>query len=516
MSNTSRSQHPGNGSYFSAERGRRWRRGSRLICLSLLAGLVLLIVFWNVFFRYVPPGKMLVVIAKTGDKMAENQFMAEPDQQGPQREVLGEGWHFVLPIVYTSELKDNVVIPPGKVGIVTARGGVAPRDGRVLADKEDERGIRRHVLLPGSYRLNPYGYEVELVNAVEIKPGFVGVQRRLLGSENDSRFARGPDQKGILHQVIQPGLYYLNTREMEVLPREVGIYQTNYHFDTDPRKNTVITFPVKDGYQISMDCTVEWEMRPEDAPDLAARYGSRAEVERNVIDQQARKISRDRGFNYGAQDFLEGAKREKFQEDFEKELKKVCHDKQVTVLSAFIRNIIIPESFLKPKRDKQLAVETKITNEAKQETAKSDAEVERERSMIQQSVANVQAETALLVGEIEQQVKNVASLTDAEIVKLKARYTADMAEMEAESKRVQGEAEASATKLKETAKSSIYKLKLDVFQNDGNAYLRYALADQLNPKMQLRLFHAGPGTLWTNLEGKNLNLLLNPMGQPKP
>jgi len=64
--------------------------------------------------------------------------------------------------------------------------------------------------------------------------------------------------------------------------------------------------------------------------------------------------------------------------------------------------------------------------------------------------------------------------------------------------------------LKETARSSIYKMKLDVFQNDGNAYLRSALAEQLNPKMVFRLFHSGPGTFWTNMDNKNLNIMLSP------
>ena len=41
------------------------------------------------------------------------------------------------------------------------------------------------------------------------------------------------------------------------------------------------------------------------------------------------------------------------------------------------------------------------------------------------------------------------------------------------------------TKLKETASSSLYQLKMDVFQNDGDAFLRYSLAEQLNPKMVL-------------------------------
>ena len=70
--------------------------------------------------------------------------------------------------------------------------------------------------------------------------------------------------------------------------------------------------------------------------------------------------------------------------------------------------------------------------------------------------------------------------------------------------------------MKETAKSSLYQLKMEVFQNDANSYLRYSLAEQLNPKMVLRLFHSGPGTFWTNLDSKGMNLLIPAPGATQP
>src|SRR5207253_3488797 len=129
---------------------------------------------------------------------------------------------------------------------------------------------------------------------------------------------------------------------------------------------------------ISMDCTVEWEVLPENMPALVAQYGNRKEVERKVIDPQAHACGRDKGIDYGAQDLLEGSQREKFQTDFTQELVKRCKSTGVTIHSAFIRSIEIPEDYLKPIRDKQIAAETQVTNKAKEVTAQSVAEVERE------------------------------------------------------------------------------------------------------------------------------------------
>jgi hypothetical protein len=482
---------------------RRWRWNAILgvAALGLAFFLVFTLTLWHTFFTYVPPSKMLIVTSKNGDDMAEGQVLAQEGQKGIQEKVLGEGWHYLTPILYTTELKDNVVIKPGHVGIVTAKGGTRPADGGILADK-GEQGILRDVLLPGAYRINPYGYVVDQVPAVRVNPGFVGVQRRLLGKS-------GPgENKGILRQVLQPGIYYLNTKEFEVLSREVGIYQTTFHFDKSPERNTAITFPARDGNTVSMDCTIEWEVKPSDWPDLVAVYGGLSDIERKVIDQHAKKICRERGFNYRVQDFLQGVTRETFQSDFTKELEKACKEKKVVVRSAFIRNIVIPDNFLQQKRDRQLAVETAQTSQAMKETAQTKAEVARAKSMIDQATKKVQAETERLVASINRETDNIKVQTEAEIEGLKASYGTKIAVKDNERTKVLGQAKAQAKTMTETARSGIFKMKMDLFQNDGSAYLRYTLAEKLNPKLVLRLFHSGPGTLWTNVGDKNMTLML--------
>jgi hypothetical protein len=484
-----------------------WRRRAIFGGVMFLIGLVVLVVTWNIFFVYVAPGRHLVIVAKDGEPLPAGYALAEPGQMGIQREVLGEGWHFVLPVVYTTELGKNTDIPPGKVGIVTAKGGKPLPPGRLLAG-EGEQGIQRKVLPPGTYRINLYGFDVELVDAIKIEPGFVGVVRRKLGKEGNGRFADSPDEMGILRNVLQPGLYYKNTKEFDVEPVEIGIFQSTFFYDDDEAKSTAIKFTSKGGFEISMDCTIEWEILPKDMPSLVAEYGSRREIELKVIDVQAHAIGRDKGIDYGVQDFLEGTKRETFQDDFTNELIKVCEKKNVTIHSAFIRNIVIPETYLQPIRDKQIAAETEITNKAKEATAESDADVEREKETITQRTAEVEAETKRLVASIEQNVQNITVSTQVAIEKLKAEYQAKIAKIEAEKTETLGQAAADVTRLTETARGTLYQLKMDVFGKNGDAFLRYSMAQKLSEKLVLRLFHAGNGTFWTNMDGKSVNLLL--------
>ena len=492
----------------------RWKRLALIAGVLGGGGLLSVLLLWNLLFVYVGPGQHLVITAKHGLALPEGERLAPVGYQGVRAEVKGEGWHFVLPFFYTTERKPNTEVLPGKVGIVTALGGKEPAGGQVLAGP-GERGIRREVLTPGAYRINRIGYDVELVAATEINPGFVGVRRRLLGrdagKDGKGRFAKeDSDEIGFLREVLQPGLYCINTKEYEVIATEVGIFQTSFHYDKNPNVNTAITFTAKGGLEISMDCTVEWEVRPEDMPFLVSEYGTkpRRKVEENVIKVQAQAIGRDKGINYSALEFLEGKTREKFQEDFTKVLTAICAEKNVIVRSAFIRNIVIPENYLKEIRQRQIAAEAEVTNQARKATAQSEADVERELRIIDQRVREVQAEIVRKVAAVDRDVTNVETKTKAELEKMKADYESRIAALEAERTQLTGAAEAEVTRLKETAINSKYELRMKVFDKDAEAFLRYSLAEQLNPNMKLRLFHSGPGTFWTNMDGKGMNFMM--------
>lgn len=486
----------------------RWR--SRLIGLLVLGILFVafLLITWNVFFVYVSPKQHLVIIKRTGDPLPAGHVLAEAGQKGVQRDVLGEGWHFVMPILFSSEREDNTEIPAGSVGIVTAKGGQSLPAGVFVAEGEEHQGIQRKVLTPGTYRVNKKGFDVEIVKATEIAPGFVGVQRRLLGRDGQGQYAADDGEKGILRTVLHPGLYYINTKVYDVTPVEVGIFQSTFHYDQNPRQDTAITFTSKGGFPIRLDCTVEWEVLPDDMPELVAEYGNRRSVELKVIDVQAHAIGRDLGIDYGVQEFLEGRTRERFQNEFTKQLTKVCHEKRVKVRSAFIRNIVIPEVYLKPIREKQIAGETELTNKAKEATAESDAEVERSKQMIEQRKLEVEAETTRLVAKIDRQIENLTTKTQAEVEKMKAETESQIAMLDAEQTKLTGGAKAEVDRLTETARASLGPLKLEAFQNDSDAYLRYSLSEQLNPQLVLRLFHAGAGTFWTNMGEKGMNFLM--------
>ena len=182
---------------------------------------------WTFCRVYVPEGHMAVVTAKTGKPLPPGQILAERGQKGVLREVLGEGRHFLNPVNNDWKIVPVKTIPLGSVGVVTSKVGNDLPPGDILAPDELSKGVWRRVLGPGSYRLNPEGYDVAILSAVSIPIGYVGVVTSLAGEPAPEGSFAGPGQKGVREQPLQPGLYYVNPRAYQVDLVEVGMNQVS-------------------------------------------------------------------------------------------------------------------------------------------------------------------------------------------------------------------------------------------------------------------------------------------------
>ncbi|MBF0410024.1 MAG: hypothetical protein HQM10_21955 [Candidatus Riflebacteria bacterium] len=464
---------------------------------------------YRTFIVFVPPGQMLVLNTQSGDEMAPGQLLAKPGQKGVQEEVLGEGMHFVMPLMYKTEIHPNIIVPPGKVGVVSSRVGKKPsRESVVVGD--DEQGVRRRVLTPGTYRLNPYAYKVELKDAIEIRPGYVGFVTSLAGVESRAKPAAvpvasapvqdsidvvfaGEGEKGVKKDVLQPGIYYLNPYEFTVNEVEIGIDQVSF------LDENTIKFPSKDAFNISVEATVEWELLPEHVAEVMVRFGNKEAIEEKVIKPQSKSIGRLQGSNYGAKDFLLGAGREKFQMTFTNELEKVCESKNIMIHSAFIRNLTIPDSLLVPIRESFIAVEIEKTAKVWEETKKSAGELERERSLIEQKRLEVTAQTKALAKTIEAEAEQEVGNIQAETRLFVAQKQQEIAAIEASKTILLGDALATVTRLRGEAKSQLLEAKIKAFNNNSRAFVNYSFAQKIPADLKLKLFYSGEGTLWTDL-----------------
>lgn len=540
---------------------------------------------WGFCRFYVAPGAMAVVTAKSGEALPPGQILAKPGQRGIQEQVLGEGRHFLNPWLYEHKIMPVIAIPPGKVGVVTSKVGAELPPGEFLAEP-GQKGIWRRVLGPGKHRLNPYGYQVDIVDAVSIPVGYVGVVTSLSGKQTTPDAFAGPGEKGVRQDILQPGLYYVNPKELQVDLLEIGVNQVSLlgktggevvtktqivsqnvameglqkralaeqmekRMDyvaqqraqesvadkswtesglarsssqakqaapTPPKPilptdasnvlslNQFVEFPSRDGFEISLDMTVEFEFLPEHIAWIYQSYGDLPAVVDKIIMPQILSVSRLKGSAYRAKDFIVGEGREKFQNDLTEALAKAIEEKHIVVHDALIRHVNVSEQILDPIQQASIAVEQNLTNKEKQNTARKQAELNTELGLVEQRRQQVAQETEKLKAEIQaDQEKQVAQLR-AEAVRQAAGIEQQTALVRADKTRKLGQAQANTVAWVEGEKARGFELKAAAFGDPG-AFTLWEFANNLNKDVRVNILHAGPGTLWTDLEKATLSEL---------
>jgi len=548
--------------------------GILLVLTGALGGLA-----WSVCRLYVPEDKCAVLTRKTGTELPAGQIIAtEPRQKGIQEQVLGPGRHWLLPLRWEVRLVDLTVIPSGKpetwewshslsaaqrdqlrdgtfkfegkfpmIGIVTRK--VGPRSDEIIVDRASKKqGILREVLSPGTYKINPEVFDVQLSEATVIPAGFVGVVTNMFGDsppraagfslredtapakaappaqdepgaeekgdntgEEEYRYLSSlaePGQRGVLRDVLQPGVYFINPKLQRVTLLEIG-YNEYSQIKVSEADNLRIAFPSNTGYTIRVGVTVVWGIHPRHAPQIISEFGNIDRVLDKIIGPQLRSICRNIGSTYDARDFIQGEKRELFQQDLTSELHRVCGQKNVDILLALVREIEVQAPNAGPdagdvtedlKRTIQqsfVAIEKQITKQKQREAATVKAKLEEEQKKIDIVRETVVADTRVMVANIGAEAEKEAAEIDAQAQLEVATTQQQVAELDALRIEILGQAKADVEKMKKESEAKGYRMLIDAFGSPA-AYNLYTFAENFEPQ-SIRLFFAGEGTFWTDL-----------------
>lgn len=533
----------------------------------ILAGVSLAIV-WTSFRVYVPPDSCLVLIRKTGSPRPSGQDIAEPGQKGIQRETLGPGRYFLNPWSWDWELKPLVDISAGnpitwreqftesgagykvpqttgewpQVGVLVNRVGKPAPEGQQVVDA-GFRGIQRDVLTPGTYRINPYVYEVKMHPATVVPMGCCGVVTSLLGEmpalQTSSEASIGPDgqpivdkpkvvrelagpgQRGVQRDVLPPGIYYINPYAQQVKVIWIGY---NLMSQVKGDANTeIISFPSKDGFTVDVDVTVVWGLHPAHTAEMISEVGDADRI-KQIILSQIRSICRNLGSDYNSTEFISGESRERYQQSVTDTLRRVCREKDLEVLIALISNIqvhggtAIVEGQLDLKQTIQrgfIAREQELTKQAQRETATVRANLEEAKVAVDVARETITAETRMRVAEIAADAEKEAREIDAQRDLEVAQIERQVAELDAQTTRLLGKAHADVERLKNAAEADGKRMMVEAF-GGGRAYNLYTFASGFKPD-GIRLIFAGEGTFWTDLtraqDAASLELLKSAPGK---
>lgn len=270
------------------------------IVLPILGAIVLILTL--VFYRLVLRLAGVVIVSDDSIGVVTKKFvlfgrnrtlppgriLALNGEAGFQADTLAPGLHVGFwPWQYTVDCVAFLEVPPGKVGVVEACDGAPLPSGRIVARQVNcdsfqdaraflqnggERGPQMALIPQGKYRINTLLFNVNLVDAIVIPQGKVGVVEARDGKplpngriiarsvacdsyQDAQAFIDGGGERGPQMALITPGTYRINPALFSVIQAEVvdvpenkiGVVTTR---DGAPLASGEIAGPVVEGHSM--------------------------------------------------------------------------------------------------------------------------------------------------------------------------------------------------------------------------------------------------------------------------
>lgn len=452
---------------------------------------------WKLGFchRYCNPGTSLLIQRNSGDSTPANTY-ANEGAQGVQEQmaVPGTYWGFDSIGYDLKEIPDDTLLAP-EIAIV--RNKVGAESSAYLVGK-DEKGIRKDVLTPGTWKINPYGQEiVSKHKATYVPPGYVGVQIINMGTSH-----------GVSNRILQPGFYFFNPQERQIVRMPIGFWEWTARTEFEdaeiegkrvkvPKEGTGISVPTKDGKKAYFDASVIWGTIPENCAFDYEHFGNVQDIQKKIIEPQIVSACQKFGRQMSSMNFIQGFDRETFQKNVEEDVKETCAEKKVLVSLVLIRDFFPDPTIRASLQAAKIAEEEKKTLEKEMVRDTIAAQLEKAKRMVVTSMSDFDAETdALAAEEMEMGMKSAAE-TKATADQQVADLQKQTALIRADILKIQGQAEADVVEA--NAKAQATKLAFEIAASGGaEQYNRITLAESLMDTLNIKFIHTGNGTFWTS------------------
>ena len=419
-------------------------------------------------------GEIAVLIRKTGTPLKAGEIIAlKPEEKGIQLAVLGEGRYFRNPYVWDWEIHPVTDVPAGKFAVLVRKYGKNTANGGIIAPDGESRGVLREVLGTGRHRINPYAYEVKLFDDIKIRPGNVGVVTNLTGADlfsgkrndlkNNDGFLVSRDSKGVVTEVLKEGTHRVNPFIHSITI--VNTQSQRHEFSG----SDAITFLTVDGFTVSLQGTVEFNIDEKLAPRLTQVVGNMQDILKKIILPSVHGFARIEGSKKQATEFIIGESRRLFQEELDKYLRRNCRKWGIIINSVLIRDIIVPQEIAAIIRNRELA-----TQEARKYTqeivrARSEAELAKQKMLAEQNLKKVAANTAKITATI-------AAETELKV----AEVNYSTARAQAQAKLNEAEAERRVIAERNRAEAEVLARQVEAF-GGGSAYVQSKLYEKIMP-----------------------------------
>ncbi|MBS1719118.1 MAG: flotillin family protein [Armatimonadetes bacterium] len=451
-------------------------------------------------FTVIPPGKIGLVLANdgatlpTGNILARSvecdnfqdatAFLEQGGQKGRQAQVLTSGTYRINKYAFSVVEADITIIRENMIGIVTALDGQPIRAGQIAGEPIEGhnnfqnvdrflgaggcRGLQPTVMLAGSYFLNPWAFEVEVVPMTDVPIGHVGVVISYIGEDGadvtGEHFKHGnivtKGFRGVWAEPLGPGKYPINiyTTKVELVPTTNLVLNwatARSEAHNLDRNLSTITVRSKDGFPFNLDVSQIIHIPALEAPKVIARFGSMGNLVSQVLEPTIGNYFRNSAQDSDVISFL--STRKERQDAAKDHIRAVLDEYNVNAVDTLIGDIVPPESLMKTLTDRKLAQEEEKTYENQRmaqekrqgmEKETAIADMQREIVKAQQSVEISQRTADATIKKAEGDAASLKLQVNAESEAVKMRANA-----EAEATKARGAAQAEFTRLNASAEA---------------------------------------------------------------
>jgi uncharacterized membrane protein YqiK len=497
-------------------------------------------------FTIVPTGKLGLVLAKDGTELETGlilgrkvdcdsfqdavAFLTNGGRKGRQTAIITPGSYRINTFLFEVEITDTTVIPDNAVGIVTTQEGkpleeqqIAGRiveghnkfqDVDLFMQKGGYKGLQEQVILAGSYFLNPWFANVEMVKMTEIAIGHVGVVISYVGEEGQDlsgvEFKHGNivsrGKKGVWAEPLGPGKYPINPyiMKVELVPTTnlvlnwASARSESHQLD---KNLSTITVRSKDGFPFNLDVSQIIHIPTYEAPKVIARFGNMNNLVSQVLEPTIGNYFRNSAQDSDVIAFL-GTRKER-QSSAREHIGAVLEQYNVFGVDTLIGDIVPPESLMKTLTDRKLAEEQKITYETEMKAQETRQSLEKETAIAEMQKEIVKADQGVVIAEriADASVKKATGEAnsvrlqstaegdrlkllasgEAEKTRLLAKANAEQIELlaKAEAERISLTGNAEAEKILAIGKSNAESYKLSVEAMGGNNFTQLKVMEAI-------------------------------------
>lgn len=456
-----------------------------------------------------PTGTILAREVECDSFQDARTFLTKGGMRGKQVGYLNNGTYRINTHLFTIYTAPITEIEDGSVGIITTKDGQPLEKGniagKVVSDHNNfqdfetflknggERGLQEQVIQAGSYSLNPWAVDVEVVSMTQIPIGHVGVVISYVGSEGKDltgeTFKHGnivnKGEKGVCITPLDPGKYAINpyTHKIEIVPTTNLVLNwangRNESHQLDKNLST-ITVRSKDGFPFNLDVSQIIHIPATEAPKVIARFGSMSNLVSQVLEPTIGNYFRNSAQSSDVISFL--SSRQERQSAAKERISEVLREYNVHAVDTLIGDINPPNELMKTLTDRKIAEQEEITFETQRkaqdkrktlESAKALADMQGQMVQAQQSVEISQRHAEAAVKKSEGDAKaleiNANAQANAKVVTAEADKKQKMmlADAEAYHKEQVGKSEASAIENVGKATAEAYKLQVEAMGADN-------------------------------------------------